>query len=286
MSNKYCINTVDYPVLSIEDTKSLLMEYRNGKDVSKKQAALDNLVFHNVGVIYDVINHVCKRPNPELFSFGVEGLISAINKYDLSKNANLGTYAFYDVFKCVLKGYNETTRGISIPDDVATCLSKFNEAMKEFEKTNGFTPSYRPFSDENNGIKSIMEELMSDSFDLNLYKRVVYAYETTFVSSLDFTIDDGEGSSIAFVDTIAAPSSSNENKHQSLDAVFSELRKNCKDGEIIMQIFNLATQGYKGPAIEEKLHISRSTYRTLSSRGKEFLLKYDSIREVVNPLAH
>lgn len=36
MSNKYCINTVDYPVLSIEDTKSLLMEYRNGKDVSKK----------------------------------------------------------------------------------------------------------------------------------------------------------------------------------------------------------------------------------------------------------
>lgn len=256
------------------------------KMFQKKQAALDNLVFHNVGVIYDVINHVCKRPNPELFSFGVEGLISAINKYDLSKNANLGTYAFYDVFKCVLKGYNETTRGISIPDDVATCLSKFNEAMKEFEKTNGFTPSYRPFSDENNGIKSIMEELMSDSFDLNLYKRVVCAYETTFVSSLDFTIDDGEGSSIAFVDTIAAPSSSNENKHQSLDTVFSELRKNCKDGEIIMQIFNLATQGYKGPAIEEKLYISRSTYRTLSSRGKEFLLKYDSIREVVNPLAH
>ena len=283
MSNKYCVNTVDYPVLSKEDTRSLFNEYKNGKDASGKKAAFDKLVYHNMGIVYATIERICHTQDPDLVSFGVEGLIDAIEKFDPSKDANLGSYAYIQVFKCVLKGYREKTRSIGIPEEVSNALSKFNRAMRDFEETNGFTPSYRPFSDENDGIMSDMERELSQVFDLKQYKRVVDAYETTFVSSLDYTIDDGEGSSIAFVDTIAAPVSYDENMSQSFEAALDDLRKNCKDGETIVQIFDLLYQKHKGPSIEKILHISRSTYRTLLSRGREYLLNSnDFIRESVN----
>lgn len=285
MKKNYSINTNDYPVLSDEETKSLLEEYRNGDSTSLKEKALEKLVLHNMGLIYNAIYSVCKKSNEDLVSFGVEGLISAINKFDLSRDSRLSSYAYMHIYKDVCKGYNEMKRQIQIPSQVSDALFSFKKTMTHLESQEGVKPSYRPFSDENDGVMSVMENEMchniDHSIDLNLYKNVVLAYESDYVSSLDYTLEGDEGESLTIGDTIAAKPVSNreEELEKAFESAIEDINNSCgEEGKMIAEILKLKLSKVSGLEIARRLGITRGKERSLEEKGLALLRSMDSIK--------
>lgn len=285
MKKNYSINTNDYPVLSDEETKSLLMEYRNGEVASLKEKALEKLVLHNMGLIYNAIYSVCKKSNEDLVGFGVEGLISAINKFDLSRDSKLSSYAYMQIYKDVCKGYNEMKRQITIPSQVSDALFSFKKAMAKLESQEGVKPSYRPFSDENDGIMSDMEIEMCQNIehpiDLNLYKNVVIAFESDYVSSLDYVLEGDDGDSLTIGDTIAAKPVSNreEELEKALESAIEEINNSYgEEGKMIAKVLKLKLSKVSGLEIARKLNITRGRERSLEEKGLALLRSMDSIK--------
>lgn len=285
MKKNYSINTNDYPVLSDEETKSLLMEYRNGEEASLKEKALEKLVLHNMGLIYNVIYSICKKSNEDLVGFGVEGLISAINKFDLDKDSKLSSYAYMLIYKDVCKGYNEMKRQITIPSQVSDALFAFKKAMAKLESQEGVKPSYRPFSDENDGIMSDMEIEMCQNnahpIDLNLYKNVVLAFESDYVSSLDYALEGDEGETLTIGDTIVAKPVSNREEEitKAFESAIEEINNSYgEEGKMIAKVLKLKLANVSGLEIARRLGITRGKERSLEEKGLALLRSMNSIK--------
>ena len=77
MTRIYPINTKEYPLLSKEEETELLKTFKTAKNGIEKQNSLDELVYHNMGLIYQIIGKVCSKYMPEMLSYGVDGLITA-----------------------------------------------------------------------------------------------------------------------------------------------------------------------------------------------------------------
>ena len=287
MKKNYSINTNDYPVLSDEETKSLLMEYRNGDVATLKEKALEKLVLHNMGLIYNAIYSVCKNCNEDLVGFGVEGLISAINKFDLSRDSKLSSYAYMHIYKDVCKGFNETKRQIQVPSQVSDALSLFKKTMAKLESLEGVKPTYRPFSDENDSVMSVMEIEMCQNIehpiDLNLYKNVVLAYESEHVSSLDYSLENDEGESLTIGDTIAAKPVNNRKEElaRAFELAIEEINNSYgEEGKMIAQVLKLKLGNISGLEIARRLGITRGRERSLEEKGLALLRSMKSIEEL------
>jgi RNA polymerase sporulation-specific sigma factor len=84
------INTNDIKILSNDEIKKLLIEYRNGNERCKEE-----LIMGNLKLILSVIKSFASRCDnqDDLFQIGVIGLIKAIDNFNLDYNLQFSTYA-------------------------------------------------------------------------------------------------------------------------------------------------------------------------------------------------
>lgn len=286
----YKFNTAEYPVLTNEDEKKYIFICKSSDSKAEKQEAIDKLVYHNMGLVYSCINKMnlngtsC-QPD-DLVSYGVEALLQAISKYDAESEARFSTYAYMRVMKKVIEGYRENTKLISLPDYVWDGLMQFNKAMDKFKKENNTEATYLPFSDENNGIMSDMEKILTTDTEnpmkLNTYKNIVVAYQNGWMESLDVSKESSKNDkAVSLIDTIEDKSYSDEAGDilMALENEFKNIVLENK-GDKIVEVLKLKLQGLKSSEIQRKLGLTRAVENGLEKKGMQFLQNSAELKQL------
>ena len=289
MTRRMPIDVTNYPRLSAEDETKYIMQYQNATNKESKQEACDVLVYHNMGLIYKVINAVCKEPRDrdDLVSYGVEGFILAIGKYDLNSNAKLTTYAYNWIFKKVVEG-KRANHLVQFPENIWDGISKYYKAAEKYRLLNDAEPTNRPFSDEAGfGFVSDMERMLvldaEEPMTLSQYKSIISAIDKLGTQSIDAPVsEDNESNLSDYIEDKTITSNNFQNELSfALQEAFEKMGKAFgSKGSNAIKIFNLKLQGLSSAEIQRELNISRSVERTLEAKGMEFLRNSANLREL------
>lgn len=129
--NNYCIGNTQLPnIISMEEQVVLLKDYH----YNNNQEAKNKLIVHNTRAVASIVNKYFGITDlDELFSIGVEGLINAVDKFDIGKYDNtadgenrMGKSWIIFMLKCIdnqIKLYLRKLNRINKNEDVV--LDKF-----------------------------------------------------------------------------------------------------------------------------------------------------------------
>lgn len=125
------------PLLSADEEKELLLIYKSEESSSRqKQRARDRLVLANLRFVFKTAKKYSRRypaSLEDLISSGNEGLIVAIDKYDINSGNRLLTYAGWWIMQRILKEMSRL-RLVSLPiwkQQVAAKIARLREENEE-----------------------------------------------------------------------------------------------------------------------------------------------------------
>lgn len=288
------ICTKDYKVLSKEEERRILVTHHYSCDEKVKQECVDLLVYHNMGLVYKMVLDVANRDNridPNgLIGYAVEGLIIAINKFDLSNNVKFVTYAHDWMLKKIIMGCHENTM-IRLPEYVYEGLNKMIKKRNELAKLLDREPTYKPYSidaiDEYEKEKymSELEEVLvygeHPVMTAAVYKTVCEAWETQNLASLNVVLANGDGDKpCELIDTIEDKTINDRRQtdqlREALEEEFKKLETDLnkkKDGQgtIVAKIWKLKLNQKSSSEIAKKLGLRKEEERALEGKGREYL---------------
>ncbi|HBG5350035.1 TPA: sigma-70 family RNA polymerase sigma factor [Clostridioides difficile] len=164
----------------IEKNRELIIKYRAGD-----KSCLEELISNNQKYIYKMISKYTVKDSyvEDIFNSAVIGFITAINRYDIKKEANILTYARKYIESEIFEQFRILTVDCYIPK------KKYRKIVKEnsngaLEKDNCLKKSYNLTNEsicsnliKNNEIETIINhlELKSAMLELNeLEMRVIF----------------------------------------------------------------------------------------------------------------
>jgi len=121
-------------LLTIEEEKELALKAKVGDKHAKEK-----LIEKNLKLVLKVAQNYLGRGLDylDLVQEGNIGLITAVEKYDISKGYRFSTYAFYWIKNMILRAIKEKTRNIRIPDYLFKEISLYDKVTTELtEKLN------------------------------------------------------------------------------------------------------------------------------------------------------
>lgn len=278
------IDTREYPVLSKDEERIAFLEYKFAQDEKTKREAKDNLVYRNMGLVYKIIKAMANDRNgaePDaLVSYGVEGLIKAIDNFDLEKDLKLSTYAFMWIKKYVRKGIQDQSL-IRLPDNVWEDIAVFQRVQAEIAAILEREPTYQPFSADGFEFSEMEDALVNGDYGFtpSEYKTTVLAWNLKNPMSLNATIDESRGKSVEFLDTFEDKQASERSKNEQLAILMkgefekirtSKLSKADKIADIL--IYMLEHPSAKEEDVIKALKLNdRSELRYLKQRGFDWI---------------
>lgn len=99
--------------------------------------AKEILMLHYSRFIYGLTAFYAKDAyitREDLFSYGLDGLSKAIDKFDITQDIKLSTYAYRRVKGSIYNGLIEQARTIRLPYHIETPLKKFKQYKKKYPK--------------------------------------------------------------------------------------------------------------------------------------------------------
>lgn len=106
--------------------EELLRNIKDGKDVSKNR---EKLVRQNYGLVYSEARKcTCNIPFPDKLQYGFEGLLNAIDKFDVNYKNLFATYATASIRNVMYRHGNNDVRLVALPE----YLSVHNTRIQNF----------------------------------------------------------------------------------------------------------------------------------------------------------
>lgn len=167
------------------DTNALLVRAHEGD-----KAARDQLVQDNLGLVWSIVRRFSGRGQEleDLFQIGVIGLMKAIDKFDLSFDVKLSTYAV-PMISGEIKRFLRDDGMVKVSRGLKETASKVYAIRERMEKHSGREPT----------LEEISEEIGVSRED------IVLAMEANReVESIYKTVHQGEGNEIYLIDKVAA----------------------------------------------------------------------------------
>ena len=235
------------PLLTSEQVKELIELRDQGYN-----DAITKLVLHNLGLIPKIAMRYMNSHNSyeDLFQEGVIGLIVAAKKYDITKNASFGTYAYFWVFQKISKANYDNNGLISIPTWVEENERKISFAQDRYRNAFKKEPSIEEIS-KVTGIDC--DEV---NFILNLHNRIESFNESATEENR------------ILIDTI--PNKNAENPEDKIKKL---------DFQIVDKVFNLLTDREK--QVIELLYGFKSGYKLTQNEVAKILnLSHQRIQQI------
>lgn len=135
----------DFKVLDAKSEKDLIIKMNNG-DVN----AREKLASHNLRLVVSIAKNYTGYGIDlgDLIQFGNEGLLIAMNKFDINKGYRFSTYATYWIRQAVSRGIAETSRNIRIPVYIHEHIVKLRRTINfHILVNNGRIPSNKELSE-------------------------------------------------------------------------------------------------------------------------------------------
>ncbi len=129
--NAYIKEVTNIPLLSIEDEKKLICEYKNGD-----LGARDKIIEANLRMVVSIAKKYLGYglSLEDLIQEGNLGLMNALINFKSEKNIKFSTYAYYWIKCNIIRTIKTKSKMIRIPDYVYDQMIKFKKAKKKLEK--------------------------------------------------------------------------------------------------------------------------------------------------------
>ncbi len=160
-------------ILSKEEAKELLIKAKKGDTKAKEL-----LLISNMGLIRTIsVNYQGNGLELEdLMIEGGLGLIRAIDAYDLSKDTNFPTYAFYWIRHYLNKAIRMQGKLIKLPNYIFVRVKKLTILKSRLEKELGHTPTIEELAlymnttiDDINNLEKSMRNIISLNIPIPYY---------------------------------------------------------------------------------------------------------------------
>ena len=219
---EYIKDVNSFDLLTEEQEKKLLKDKEN-------EDSFNTLVNHNLKLVVSVAQEYqnCGLEMLDLIQYGNMGLITAINKFDVSFGTRLSTYAVHWIKQSIIRGIENSGRPIRVPQYQLVKFNKIRKIDDDFYEEN----KYRLGNDE---LLSYINDnkLMEDTLekvDITSYR---YFYNVNNVESLNKTVS-GLDDEITLMDTIK---DNNSFEDKSITEIINSnivqyLKENLKDIE-------------------------------------------------------
>lgn len=281
---EFYIETANYPILNNDETNKLIATYQSSNDEALKNATKEKIVLHNMRLVYSVIKDVTRGNRSyysDLVSYGAEGVMTALDKYDLNSEASFPTYAYNWIRKKVYDAYRKISNTIAIPSDVYEDLNRFTKAYAKFIEENLRKPTFEYcYDDEESELMTILCHDENDPMPIARYKKAVDAFNSRIFKSYDDPIGN-DGDDVITLGDCIADKKQEDNSQYFYDAI-ENMKEELDDGDMVAQVILLKVEGYKGSDIAKKLDISRGIYRKLEKEGFEYLKNNENLRQIYN----
>ncbi len=190
MKQKVIITGIDISrqkVLSKNETKKLLKEYKNGDEKAKEK-----IVLGNIKLILSVLKK-CNIPDKidinDLFQIGCVGLIKAIDNFNLDLDVHFSTYAIPMILG-EIRRYLRDSSQLKISRQVKDNAYKILKCKENYIAEHGKEPSYEQLSNILNlEIYDIYEALNSINCVCSIYDPV-YSENGDSISIIDKLSDE------------------------------------------------------------------------------------------------
>lgn len=155
------------PSLSPEKNKELLLKAKDGNINARNKFVYSNMRL----VVYVVKKYRSdKMPFTDLIQEGIIGLMTAIDRFDFSKNCEFSTYACLWIKQAIMRATEKQARTIRVPSYMVQKINRFRRTMLELTKELGCEPSIEEIATRANisieeAIK--LNNLQNDTISLN-----------------------------------------------------------------------------------------------------------------------
>ena len=282
-----------YPLYTAEEEKLAFEKYANETDATRKKELQDDIVMHNVRLVYKVAHNYSSTEGitaDELFSYGVEGVMRALKSYDIHKGIKFSTYVYPYIIKYIRKGWHESQL-VALPEYIWEGLTRFTVARNDFINKYGRNPTYKPCLLDSDFEKiSEMEALIVKPGDKRLdhsaYKTVVQVWESKEMVSLDESVNNESDTEISnFLPSDKVVSDEVDWCAMELHSQIKQLKESEPDGDKIADILKYTMCGYSRTKIADIMNISVKEVRRYYNKGCSILQKskvlYDMCMELV-----
>ena len=156
------------PLLTPEEEKELAIRVANGDKYARKK-----FIESNLRLVVSVAKKYARRGVPflDLIQTGNEGLIKAVEKFDVNKNCKFSTYATWWIRQAIERNIYNDARNISIPINMQNKLNTFLNVSESIRRNEFREPSMGEIADR-----------MGISID-EVYELVLLRHDTVSLST-------------------------------------------------------------------------------------------------------
>ena len=251
--NQYFHDISAYDLLKKEDVTTLITKAKSGDNEAKEMVIMSNL-----RLVAKIALHYCKSGvyYLDLIQEGTIGLITAIDKFDVSKGYKFSTYATWWIKKEIIDALKKKVNMIKIPNYIYLMNKKNQIFEEEFMNKMGRKPNVDEVS---NALEICEADIVrvKKAVDMNLMN-LKYGE----VKEDDENIDIKDYSTINEIDSAI-------NDLQQRNRVSTLLNKlNVREKRIIEMYYGLSEEGrYTFKEIGKELNISAERVRVLKERA-------------------
>lgn len=159
--NSFYSSLKDIPVLDNKTTRKLIEEYKKTQNIEIR----NKIVEHNLRYVIYIIRRKYSQymdKFDDLFQEGVEGLIKAIEKFDLKKNTHLSTYAYHWITQRINKYLSENSL-IRTPQHITRLKTSINNTYQKIIEKKGDLPTSDEIAKELNVPTYKVETLLTNN---------------------------------------------------------------------------------------------------------------------------
>lgn len=135
---KHYKSLLNLPLLTKEEELELCLLAASGDDVAK-----NTLFEHNTRLVLNIVKQyqTYTLDAEDLFQVGLCGLLTAIEKFDPSKNTRFTTYAYYWIRQKIERTIADEEYTIRLPNSIHTLISKITRFEKQYQSQTGTQPT-------------------------------------------------------------------------------------------------------------------------------------------------
>lgn len=261
--SQFIRSITQYKLLSAEEERELLRKYKETNDLAIKNI----LVCCNIRLVIHIAKKFVmngKNDILDLIQEGTLGLGKAIDKFDLSRDIKLSTYATWWIRQAITRYIADTSNIIRLPVHMSEKLTKMKKVTKEYMDEYGVEPD-----DE-----ILAEELYPESVKNRVEKvRELKSISKNIINLqfLENTVNSDDDNENTYMDTVRDLKASTEDSavnimlQEDVQELLGELKP--REAEIIKRRFGIS------PYVEAE---------TLESIGVSMGITRERVRQIEN----
>lgn len=227
----------DIPIYTKEEEKEVFLRYKEDPSVKEE------IVYHNLKLVVSIAKRINSYDVPieDIVQMGNEGLIRAIDKFDVDKGYKFSTYATWWIQRSMVRQSTDTERSlIRLPVHYREIIDKYNRYVDYYERQNGKCPT---------------DEEIANFLGVSLKKVREYSQKNHEISTISFETPLGEERDTVLADFI--PDKKHNTEEEAIRNILKEdVRKflsesKISDREMEILSFRFGFHGGKIPTFEQ-----------------------------------